>query len=133
MSVKMTHTYLGRVCIIPSMVVRNDIIQREISKAIKRERMKQGKTQVQLASEAGILRTTLVNLESAKQGLSLESLYQLCVALGVQVSEILPPVEKVVGAKTTSGKNLLVKGKKLDEELGIDLADKIAKELEERT
>lgn len=115
------------------MEVRNDIIQREISKAIKKERVRQGKTQIQLASEAGILRTTLVNLESAKQGLSLESLYQLCAALKVEVSEILPSVEQVVGAKATSGKNLLIKGKKLDEELGIDLADKIAKELNERT
>lgn len=47
-------------------------------------------SQQQLAEAAGLSRTSVVNIEKGRQGVSLDSLYKLAGALGCQPGDLLP-------------------------------------------
>lgn len=47
-------------------------------------------TQEQLAKAVGLTRTSIVNIESQRQAITLETLYQLGKALGVNPKRLLP-------------------------------------------
>lgn len=52
-------------------------------------------TQAKLADLVGLERTSITNIESGKQRVPLHVLYELCNALGVEISEVLPRYKSV--------------------------------------
>jgi transcriptional regulator with XRE-family HTH domain len=64
-------------------------------KAIRTNSSNRQLTQEKLASIVGLERTSITNIEAGKQRLPLHVLYELCNALGVEVSEVLPPYNSI--------------------------------------
>lgn len=66
-----------------------------IGERIKQRRMERGNTQAWLAKRAGMLRTSITNIEMGRQKAPLHVIYALCVALDVDPLEILPSLSEV--------------------------------------
>lgn len=52
-------------------------------------------TQDRLAQEVGLERTSITNIEAGNQRIPVHVLFELCKALGVGLSEVLPSIEDV--------------------------------------
>jgi len=52
-------------------------------------------TQEKLAVMVGLERTSITNIEAGNQRVPLHVLYELCNALGVEVTEVLPPYSEI--------------------------------------
>jgi transcriptional regulator with XRE-family HTH domain len=63
----------------------------QLGLSLKRQRVKAGLTQEQLADRAGMHRTFIGLVARGESGLSVERLVELAAALGVQPTELLPP------------------------------------------
>jgi transcriptional regulator with XRE-family HTH domain len=59
-------------------------------KAIRTNSSSRQLTQEKLAAIVGLERTSITNIEAGKQRVPLHILYELCNALGVEISEVLP-------------------------------------------
>ena len=59
-----------------------------LAQRIKESRLKTGMTQRTLASKVGLSRVSIVNIEAARQRVSLVKAEQIASALGVQLSEL---------------------------------------------
>lgn len=71
--------------------VDNDtMLYREIGLRIKNEREALGFTQIDLAAEIGLTRTSVVNIESGRQRLPIHVLYSIASAMGISVHILLP-------------------------------------------
>lgn len=62
----------------------------EIGKRIRTERDALGFSQIDLAAEIGLTRTSIVNIESGRQRLPIHVLYAIAEALAVSVRDLLP-------------------------------------------
>ena len=62
-----------------------------IAKSLVRERMRTGLSLAEIARRAGIAKSTLSQLESGHGNPSLETLWALCVALGIPFARLLEP------------------------------------------
>ncbi|MCX5045781.1 helix-turn-helix domain-containing protein [Aldersonia sp. NBC_00410] len=62
-----------------------------IAASLRRERERAGLSLTELARRAGIAKSTLSQLESGAGNPSVETLWALCVALGVQFAQLLDP------------------------------------------
>jgi transcriptional regulator with XRE-family HTH domain len=49
--------------------------------------------QTQLAKALGVSRSSVVNMEAGRQGILLHRLYDVAIALEVEVSDLLPSIE----------------------------------------
>jgi len=65
--------------------------QEAIAAALRRERARAGLSLTEVARRAGIAKSTLSQLESGSGNPSIETLWALCVALGIQFSSLLDP------------------------------------------
>lgn len=65
-------------------------LDRAFGVLLRERRDAQRMSQEQLAQSAGLSRTSVVNIEKGRQGVSLESLYKLAAALGCQPGDLLP-------------------------------------------
>ena len=72
------------------MQVDETLLYNLIGTNIKQHRRKADMTQEQLADAVGVLRTSITNIEAGRQKLPLHVLYEICFALGVEISTILP-------------------------------------------
>src|SRR5690348_10192414 len=72
------------------MQVNETILYNLIGESIKRQRVKVDMTQAQLANAVGVLRTSIANIESGRQKPPLHLLYNLCMELGMEITDILP-------------------------------------------
>ncbi len=72
------------------MQVDETLLYNLIGTNIKQQRRKADMTQEQLADVVGVLRTSITNIEAGRQKPPLHLLYELCIALGVEVETILP-------------------------------------------
>ena len=79
-----------------AMNLDQDTLYRHIGIAVRQRRETLGMTQVQLASAIGLLRTSIVNLEAGRQRVPLHTLYPICAALGIEVTDVLPSVRAVL-------------------------------------
>lgn len=64
-----------------------------VGERIKQLRTQAGLSQEDLADKLGLLRTSITNIETGKQKLTLASLYSLSATFNLTFDEILPPVE----------------------------------------
>lgn len=62
----------------------------EIGRRIRSEREALGFTQTDLAQAVGLLRTSIANIESGRQRLPIQTLYQIAYELGVPIYALLP-------------------------------------------
>jgi transcriptional regulator with XRE-family HTH domain len=70
---------------------------------LRERRDSQHMSQDQLAQAAGLSRTSVVNIEKGRQGVSLDSLYKLASALGCQPGDLLPSAPSMDLPKITIG------------------------------
>ena len=82
------------------MYVDETLLYDLIGAALKHQRQQAALTQAQLAEAIGVLRTSITNMEAGRQRPPLHVLYALCLTLGVEVTEILPPTAAVLHSGT---------------------------------
>jgi transcriptional regulator with XRE-family HTH domain len=75
--------------------MNEELLYRQIGERLKRRREELGLKQGQLAEAVGLLRTSITNIESGRQRPPIHLLYALCVALNLEVGEVLPASEEV--------------------------------------
>lgn len=66
-----------------------------IADRIKQVRIRKNVSQPELAKLTGMSRTNIANLETGNHNLSIKNLYKICVALDVEVIDILPSISVV--------------------------------------
>jgi transcriptional regulator with XRE-family HTH domain len=84
------------------MIVDQDLLYHGIGERLKQRRLELQMTQAQVAEAAGVLRTTVANLETGRQRAPLIVLYQLCSALGLETTAVLPRNSDVVRPSVVS-------------------------------
>jgi transcriptional regulator with XRE-family HTH domain len=62
----------------------------QIGERIRKERDELGFSQLELATEIGMTRVSIVNIEAGRQRLPIHTLYAIADALGVSVACLLP-------------------------------------------
>lgn len=67
--------------------------------------------QEKLGQVLGLTRTSVTNIESGKQKISLDTLYKLCEEFSVEVSDLLPKLADVV---VVPSKQIFVGGQSID-------------------
>ena len=66
-----------------------------IGRQIKLQRSRLGITQQDLADSISMSRTSITNIEAGEQKVPLHTIYQLCLYLDLDVSELLPEISEV--------------------------------------
>jgi transcriptional regulator with XRE-family HTH domain len=84
------------------MKVDETLLYKEIGQRVKAKRLKLKLTQGQLANAAGVLRTSITNLEAGRQKTPLHVLYELCAVLEIEMVELLPSRSSVMQPETVS-------------------------------
>jgi len=79
------------------MDVDESLLYGMLGERLKQRRLEAKVTQAQLAQAAGVLRTSVTNIEAGRQKPPLHLLYRMCVVLDVEVSSIIPSNEEVAG------------------------------------
>ena len=69
----------------------------ELGRNLRASRTQQDLTQTQVADAAGLLRTSVTNIEAGRQKAPLHVLYELCAALSVEPTALLPTLATVTG------------------------------------
>lgn len=72
----------------PERVAQWGHIRAEVGARIRRERLRQGLTQEQLALASGVTRNVLIDVEHGRRGLLYERLVDLAVALAVPTGSL---------------------------------------------
>ena len=72
------------------MEIDEKLLYKIVGERIRRARLDAGLSQAELAEANGQLRTSISNIESGRQRVSLHILYQLCTHLGIEAVSILP-------------------------------------------
>jgi transcriptional regulator with XRE-family HTH domain len=78
------------------MNIDEDTLYRRIGAAVRQHREAQGMSQTQLATAVGLLRTSIANLEAGRQRAPLHTLYPICIALGIEIVDVLPSTRDVL-------------------------------------
>lgn len=78
------------------MKVDEDILYRRVGEHLKSIRYRLEVTQSELAEAAGVLRTSVANTEAGRQRPPIHVLYRLCIALGIEITDILPSIWEVI-------------------------------------
>jgi transcriptional regulator with XRE-family HTH domain len=73
-----------------AMYVNDSELHSRIGEALRERRKQSGMTQVELAGKVGLLRTSITNIEAGRQKAPLHVLYNICLALDIEVREVLP-------------------------------------------
>lgn len=66
-----------------------------IGQRIRHERESKNMSQTELAERIGLARSSMANIEFARQKVQLHSLYKMAIVLNVSVTNMLPSVEDV--------------------------------------
>ena len=71
------------------------LLYRRLGEQLRLGRVRAGLTQAELADRAGLLRTSITNIEAGRQHPPLHVLYRLCSTLGTDLAAILPSQEEL--------------------------------------
>ena len=72
----------------------------KIGQNVRSVRERIGLSREDLAAQVGVSRTSISQFETGYQRLPLETVYLVAFALGVEISEILPPLEELAASRT---------------------------------
>lgn len=70
--------------------------KKDMGLKLRRLRTAVGLKQAELAVSVGLERTSITNIESGKQMVTIPVLYRICHVLGVVVSDVLPSLDEVL-------------------------------------
>jgi len=84
-------------------LVEDGWLNMEFGKKLRSRRKKERMSQDSLATSAGLSRTSIVNVESGRQGVSLATLYRLAGALSCEISDLLPSLPSMDLPRITVG------------------------------
>ena len=62
-------------------------ILKKFGEKVREERLKQGLSQEELASRAGVHRTYIGMIERAEKNITLENIEKICLALGISIHD----------------------------------------------
>lgn len=82
--------------IMENMEIDEERLYRLVGDALKRRRKETGMTQIRLAAEVGVTRTSVTNIEAGRQKPPLDLLFRICTVLGVEVTAVIPKNGDVV-------------------------------------
>lgn len=71
----------------------HDIVAYTAAK-IKDLRIAKGLTQEDFATALGLSRTSILNMEKGRHGITLENLYTVCILLECTPNDLLPPIKE---------------------------------------
>lgn len=74
-------------------------VYRTVGERIRDERKRQNITQDELASQVGLTRTSITNVEKGRQKLLLHTLIQIANILGIPPARLLPTFEREASVK----------------------------------
>jgi DNA-binding XRE family transcriptional regulator len=80
--------------------VNETVLYRGIGNKLRQRRDDLKVTQGQLATEAGVKRTSITNIEAGRQKVPLQLLYKLCAALEIEVVDVLPTNSEITQPST---------------------------------
>jgi len=72
------------------MNVDEQELYRIVGRRLRERREELGLSQNKIADNVGLLRTSITNIESGRQKPPLHVLYSICLALKIEVAEVLP-------------------------------------------
>lgn len=81
------------------MNIDDEIMYKQIGARLKTQRRDIGITQIELARQVEVSRTSVTNIEAGLQKLPLHLLYRICSVLQLEASEVLPSVKEVTVEK----------------------------------
>ena len=73
-----------------AMLVNDSELHKHIGEALREHRKQAGMTQLELAKKVGLLRTSITNIEAGRQKAPLHVIYNICIALDIEVCAVLP-------------------------------------------
>lgn len=79
-----------------NMDVDEEHLYQLVGEAVKRRRVETGMTQSRLATEVGVTRTSVTNIETGRQKPPLHLLFKICAVLGVEGKDVIPENGEVV-------------------------------------
>jgi len=77
------------------MNVDDQELYRIVGKQLRERREKLKLSQSKIADDVGLLRTSITNIESGRQKPPLHVLYSICLALKIEVVDVLPKTSDV--------------------------------------
>ncbi len=77
------------------MNVDDQELYRVVGKQLRERREKLKLSQSKIADDVGLLRTSITNIESGRQKPPLHVLYSICLALKIEVVDVLPKTSDV--------------------------------------
>ncbi|MEQ8526062.1 helix-turn-helix transcriptional regulator [Gracilimonas sp.] len=72
-------------------------ISRAIAQTLKHFRAQKNLSQIALAEESGVHRTMVEKIESLKRRPTMHTIYRLCNAMDISVSEFTQKVDEILG------------------------------------
>lgn len=100
-----------------------DRLYAEIGKRVRRIRETQTPrmSQEDLARILNLKRTSITNIESGRQKITIDTLYRLCEHFGLEISEVMPPATEF----RPQARSVVVGGRSVD--LGVKTATLVAR------
>ncbi len=77
------------------MNVNEDQLYRAVGNKLRFRREKLKLSQDKIAQDVGLLRTSITNIEAGKQKPPLHVLYSICLALKIEIADVLPRTGEV--------------------------------------
>lgn len=77
------------------MPIDHDSLYAQIGKRIQRKRASLGLTQLELAKDVGLSRTSVANIEAGNQNAPVHVLYEICVVLQLRPADIFPEIDGI--------------------------------------
>lgn len=71
-------------------------IYRTIGQRLRDRRQVLRLKQVEVAEQLGLLRSSLANIESGRQRVTIHTLYRFCAALSIDIQDVLPDMEQAL-------------------------------------
>lgn len=78
------------------MDVNEERLYQLVGGTVKQRRTELGMTQSRLATEVGVTRTSVTNVETGRQKLPLHVLFKVCAVLGIETRDVIPENGEIV-------------------------------------
>lgn len=80
-----------------------------IGKKIREERVKNRYKQIELAQKVGLERTSITNIETGKQNVTVFALYKICEVFQIDIYKLLPKPKELIEHDLSTSNQISVK------------------------
>jgi transcriptional regulator with XRE-family HTH domain len=91
----------------------NRMISQHVGSRLKFYRKRKGYNQSEISTAIGLTRTSISNIETGRQSMTIETLLKCCAVLGCKPTDILPEVPKVKISKSVEVSRRVVLSEKV--------------------